>query len=528
VKRKLITRWRVIAALVIVLTIAASAIYAALTITEAEITGASCQQWTLVAESLLVSGTAMDVSDGYAKTLLIEWGYVEADDSAGAQMDVEISEDGGNWILLTSFMTTADATVGADDVNDLTSLAGDAYLILTDMVTDEFDVVNRQWIVYDNADHNVRNCSHKKRCCTRYGYSMCRNGTQPCRYYNCLRPGRNDSRAYPRNCGVGSCELLQFRCHVQDHLRSQTYKDHRNLTMKRILLIFVLASTCWGQFNGTKPILGEQIDWSHPLARGLVGFWLMNENSGSWVNDLSGNGNHGTITTMTWRGNAEGATLDTDTVGYVEVPHSSVLNVPSNQNATWVIRFKAATTATSRGLFGKWLSSATKRSWGINVRSDNDLSLYISSDGSAIEEQSWTNSNLTDDQWYTAAVVYHAPTADLYLNGQYVQTVTHTVQTTCYAGIGQVFIGKGATTSYDGEISWVNLYNRALSATEIARLYYDSFCMMVQERPELYVAAEAPAGGGQFIMVSRAAVPFLIPLGVIVSMAWCMRKRTAA
>lgn len=151
-KRKLITRWRVIAALVIVLTIAASAIYAALTITEAEITGASCQQWTLVAESLLVSGTAMDVSDGYAKTLLIEWGYVEADDSAGAQMDVEISEDGGNWILLTSFMTTADATVGADDVDDLTSLAGDAYLILTDMVTDEFDVVNRQWIVYDNAD----------------------------------------------------------------------------------------------------------------------------------------------------------------------------------------------------------------------------------------------------------------------------------------------------------------------------------------------------------------------------------------
>lgn len=151
-KRKLITRWRVIAALVIVLTIAASAIYAALTITEAEITGASCQQWTLVAESLLVSGTAMDVSDGYAKTLLIEWGYVEADDSAGAQMDVEISEDGGNWILLTSFMTTVDATIGADDVNDATSLAGDAFLVLTEAVTDEFDVVNRQWIVYDNVD----------------------------------------------------------------------------------------------------------------------------------------------------------------------------------------------------------------------------------------------------------------------------------------------------------------------------------------------------------------------------------------
>lgn len=151
-KRKLITKWWVLAVLGIVLTVASVAIYAALALTETEITGASCQIWTLVAESTLVSGTTIDVSDGYAKDLYIEWGYVEADDSAGAQMDVEESEDGNNWILLTSFMTDVDATVGADDVNDASSTAGDAFLILTDMVTDEFDVVNRQWIVYDNAD----------------------------------------------------------------------------------------------------------------------------------------------------------------------------------------------------------------------------------------------------------------------------------------------------------------------------------------------------------------------------------------
>ena len=46
----------------------------------------------------------------------------------------------------------------------------------------------------------------------------------------------------------------------------------------------------------SKPARGSLVNPSHPLARGLVGAWLMNEILGEVVCDLSGRGNNGTFT----------------------------------------------------------------------------------------------------------------------------------------------------------------------------------------------------------------------------------------
>ena len=35
-----------------------------------------------------------------------------------------------------------------------------------------------------------------------------------------------------------------------------------------------------------KPPVGTQINWGHPLAAGLVGAWLVNENGGKTLRDL--------------------------------------------------------------------------------------------------------------------------------------------------------------------------------------------------------------------------------------------------
>jgi hypothetical protein len=49
-------------------------------------------------------------------------------------------------------------------------------------------------------------------------------------------------------------------------------------------------------WNMTKPPLGSKIDFSHPLSKGIVGCWLFNEGMGDKVQDISGNGNTGTLT----------------------------------------------------------------------------------------------------------------------------------------------------------------------------------------------------------------------------------------
>src|SRR3990167_7263966 len=40
-------------------------------------------------------------------------------------------------------------------------------------------------------------------------------------------------------------------------------------------------------YGKVKPVVGSQINWGHPLAKGLVGCWLMNERGGRKIIDLS-------------------------------------------------------------------------------------------------------------------------------------------------------------------------------------------------------------------------------------------------
>ena len=44
-----------------------------------------------------------------------------------------------------------------------------------------------------------------------------------------------------------------------------------------------------------KPIKSSIVNPTHPLAKGLVGCWLLNEGTGNKISDLSGHGNSGTI-----------------------------------------------------------------------------------------------------------------------------------------------------------------------------------------------------------------------------------------
>ena len=56
----------------------------------------------------------------------------------------------------------------------------------------------------------------------------------------------------------------------------------------------------WGQ---QKPPLGYGVDWSSPLAQGLVGCWLFNEGAGSVANDLASDGKALSLGGVSWSPN---------------------------------------------------------------------------------------------------------------------------------------------------------------------------------------------------------------------------------
>ncbi len=83
-----------------------------------------------------------------------------------------------------------------------------------------------------------------------------------------------------------------------------------------------------------KPFRGAQLNRTHPLAKGLVGCWIMNEGTGQKTFDVSGNNNLGTLTNMTqadWvpgtAGMHSGFALDFDgSDDYVDVGNKGVLD----------------------------------------------------------------------------------------------------------------------------------------------------------------------------------------------------------
>lgn len=242
----------------------------------------------------------------------------------------------------------------------------------------------------------------------------------------------------------------------------------------------------------TKPLPGAQINPAHPLSRGLVGCWLFNEGSGSRANDISGNGNHGTLTNMSpnaqnsgWGGSKFGGGLCFDgtgdqvqTTAAVTTRNLSVvgwarLNNPDGVDAAlW-----AALEGTSYRYFLFELEGA-----------EGKIYLYLG-DGSTYSPYSSAIMSF-DCGWHQVGVtIAGGGGITFYYDGVAVGTANSAQPETAFT--------LGFTSDdyrrLQGAIDHGSVYNRALSAAEVMQLYNDPFCTLLSPR-RWYVAAAGPSG----------------------------------
>ena len=106
--------------------------------------------WQALAAATLAVGNSEDISASYSTIVYVEVALTGAAAQEGVTVSVETSMlTGDDWVELVSFKGTAE-TPGLDDVND-TPAAGESTITLTDMVTDEFDVIGRKWFIVDTT-----------------------------------------------------------------------------------------------------------------------------------------------------------------------------------------------------------------------------------------------------------------------------------------------------------------------------------------------------------------------------------------
>jgi hypothetical protein len=247
-----------------------------------------------------------------------------------------------------------------------------------------------------------------------------------------------------------------------------------------------------------KPPLGTPINWAHPLTKGLVGFWLFNESGGDLANDLSGNGNHGTINNMAfpptsssgWNAGRRGTALSFD--GSNDYVISSSGPNFDNQSEISISMWVKVNSGVSDYLIE--LPEISSGSNGVGLRYDSntiDYHVVTHSDNSFTD----VSGSVSLGRWYHIALIYNGVTLTGYKDGVSVGSHDVTLGTGIKHASGEVNIGRFGTlggSCFQGQIDEVRIYNRALSAQEIKQLYYSYADFPQPCNAWLYAAA---AGG---------------------------------
>lgn len=222
------------------------------------------------------------------------------------------------------------------------------------------------------------------------------------------------------------------------------------------------------------------------LNDGLVGHWTFNGDtiSGTTVSDVSGNGNNGTLSNgpvpMTGQ---VGQGMKFDGVDdYISSPHSSSYNFAYNQNFSiglWVKipANQTDVTSISNIILQKWPNTG---GYPYAIRVINQTHGTTADRGKLIFARYDGTNNpsiksrypLNDNAWHRVDFLKRGSILELYVDGILESTVTDTTigNTT---NSDPLYFGVETANTYrlNGSLDDVRIYNRALSADEVYRLY---------------------------------------------------------
>lgn len=199
----------------------------------------------------------------------------------------------------------------------------------------------------------------------------------------------------------------------------------------------------------------------------LAAWWKFDDGSGSTLTDSGDLALNGTlINGPTWvSGQVDGALhFDYGDGAYVEVPDSTALRPAQITVATWLnpttldTAWESAITKTSSG---SWSDG-----WGLASFSDSEDKIYF------FINNYWTDNASTTlplNTWSHVVGTYDGVAIKLYVNGVLVDT--HPYSTPIDSSTSPVQIGDAHGYPWNGSIDDTKIYNRALSAEEVAALY---------------------------------------------------------
>jgi hypothetical protein len=204
------------------------------------------------------------------------------------------------------------------------------------------------------------------------------------------------------------------------------------------------------------------------LEEGLVGYWHFDEGTGhATTTDASGYGNTGTLTNdPTWTSGAS-------------CKSRNCLSFDGTDDYISIIAqdyFKANTTRPFT--FSAWVNGEYDSDDGIFNLGSTKLNFWVQSNLLIYRRNSQTSSysfGWNNDTWHFVVIADNGTNQSMYIDGAYVKGSSLTGNPDYGSSnfeIGREIFGDNRY-NWNGIIDEVRIYNRALSATEVLKLYND-------------------------------------------------------
>ena len=226
----------------------------------------------------------------------------------------------------------------------------------------------------------------------------------------------------------------------------------------------------------------------HPLgpAGGLVGLWLFNEGTGGKIYDLSGNDNNcikGALDVFpTWVAGHFGSALSFNGSNTsLEAPDNLSLRLDDEVSVSVWFKISAEVVST--------IISKDYREWEllIDTRDGNDRIVFYYGDGATYQDLLW-NQVADDGLWHHIAVSMSKSlgTGECWFDCVSLGITSDSSQ--AGSSTNDLWIGArtGGSNVANVEIDHVAVWNHRLSASEIALLYREPFCMVQKKAAPIY------------------------------------------
>jgi len=221
-------------------------------------------------------------------------------------------------------------------------------------------------------------------------------------------------------------------------------------------------------FNKT-PLYAYVKAYVEILKRKPVLFIPFDEGFGSVAHDISGYNNHGTIYGATWQKLKTGKNaLYFDGVDdYVEVPDSTNLRLQHLTVSVWFYAYYFRT---------EWWSNRIVDKYGnygliLNIISENDVRIGFNGKINGTWVGVYSVQKMQTNKWYNCAITFDGTKVCIYVNGKCDVVEEHQGELTTNANPIEIARYLGGTQYFTGLIAHVSIYNRALSESEIKKIY---------------------------------------------------------